>query len=45
MNLFSRTRTAGRKPTSKRGHRDLAKALSNAPTRASREELLLLRNR
>ena len=37
-----RTRTSS---TSRRGHRDLDRALRLAPTRASREELLLLLNR
>ena len=31
--------------TARRGRRDLARALRSAPTRASREELLLLLNR
>ena len=31
--------------SSKRTRRDLARALRSAPTRASREELLLLQNR
>ena len=42
MNLLSRK---NRIVTDKKGRRALAKALANAPTRGSREELLLLRNR
>jgi hypothetical protein len=44
MSMFSRfrNRTAA---AQKRTSRDLARALRTAPTRASREELLLLQNR
>lgn len=45
VNIFSRRSDTTRKPSAKRGQRDLAKALAKAPTRASRDELLLLQNR
>lgn len=38
-------RRSARATTGKRGQAELARALRNAPTRASREELLLLQNR
>ena len=42
MSMISKFR---RTSTSKRTSRDIARALRSAPTRASREELLLLQNR
>ena len=43
MSMISKFRN--RSNSSKRTSRDLARALRAAPTRASREELLLLQNR
>ncbi len=44
MSMMSRFRNRPNN-SSKRTSRDLARALRNAPTRASREELLYLQNR
>lgn len=43
MNLFSRRSST--RTSAKRGRHELAKALAKAPTRGSRDELLLLQNR
>lgn len=45
MTMISKLRSRSGTPSSKRTSRELARALRAAPTRSSREEILLLQNR